>query len=258
MFSSGRFIRQEGCAELKGRAGLFRRGWRRSWLAGILCLGLFPQIAHAQGTITNLSVALTDNIAGHRAAYTLTLRPESGLANTDKIVITFPAGFDLSLVTVAGPQSGFTGGLTPSISGPDLTLTRDGQGPNVGDVSVEVSFALVTNHQTSGNYELAVKTLTSSNVVKDSDGGNGAVFTIVSDREPYGNIVLQSTTPKLPADGTATAQISTSQPIKDAQGNNVLSGKLLTIALNDPGLGQIIATDAAPSLPGSNCNHRPG
>ncbi|MGH7493183.1 MAG: hypothetical protein ACREOO_12415 [bacterium] len=250
MFYSGRFFRQEGCAEQKGRVGFALDIWRQTWLVGALCLWLLPQMVHAQQTITNLSVDLTDYTAGNRAAYTLSFLPQSGLTVTDKIVITFPTGFDISQVTVAGPQDGFNGGLSPSISGQNLILTRDGEGENAGAVQVTVSFALVTNHQTPGSYKLGVRTQTSLNQPKNTDNGNGPVFTIVPTREPFGNIALRSTKPKLPANGADTTLIFTSQPIKDAGGNNVLAGKLLTVAVNDPRFGRITTDDAAPLLPG--------
>lgn len=251
MFFSGYVIRQDGCVEKKGRAAFFQESKNRKWLMPLLLFCLLPGLAHG-GSITNASVSLTDNRAGARATYTVTFKPELGLALTDKIIVTFPAAFDLSGVMVAAPQ-GFTGGfLPPTRSGQALTFSRDNTGSAVpADPAnpIGVIFSLVTNTPTPGsNYVLNIKTQDGAGV--DKDTGGIALFTIVSNGEPYGEIFLQSLNPKLPANGSATTVISSAQPIRDVQGNAVGAGKLLTVAVNDTSLAKITTADANTGMPG--------
>jgi len=66
--------------------------------------------------------------------------------------------------------------------------------------------------------------------------------------EAAGTISLTADPPRLPADGVKTTTIQ-SAVIKDAFGNPVGTGKLFTLSVSDPNLGEIVGNDADPSSP---------
>ncbi len=251
--SIGHWFWQKGCDEKKRRAIFFHKKWRQPMLAGIFSAWFLPQIAGAQAVIVN-SVLPAPKTAGKPATYRVRFTASSGLALTDKILIKFPTGFDFDLsgVSVASFELGATGGLqVESNSGRDLKLKRDDSGTTVPPGGqVGVFFSLVTNTTTPGsNFQLSVETQSSLNNTKDGPGLSPP-FTIESSGEPYGDIFLHATKSKLPANNNDTTRVSTSQSIKDKQGNPVGANKLLTVAVNDTSLGKIISADQDITLPG--------
>ncbi len=73
---------------------------------------------------------------------------------------------------------------------------------------------------------------------------------IVSPGKPSGTITFAVNPKAIPANRTTTTQVTSSGPIQDAQGNNVGSGKLFTVSVNDTAFGTITTADADPGTPG--------
>ncbi len=253
-FSFGRWFWQEsGSGQIKQEKFIGKnRRWQ--WFAGLFCLWLAPQLVSA-GVVTVNSVAPKPAIAGERANYVVKFTAPTGLALDDKIVISFLSGnFDLALVESASFETGagaIRGGLRiESKIAKTLVLKRDGSGDLVdGAAIVSIVFSLVINATSPGSYQVSVATRRADDLPKDT-AGNSPAFALVSNGDPFGEIFLQTDNDKLPANGTARAIISTSQPVLDSQGNEVGAGKLLTIAVNDTSLGKIVNAIDASSLPG--------
>ena len=127
-------------------------------------------------TLTQVTIAPTDTVAGSGTVYTvsfITSLTGTGLPSDGQIRLTFPAGFGVSTVVLAGPATppnGLMGGFnSPTVAGQMVTLRRDGTGAAVasGDTAV-FKLAVVTNSVTAGNYTVNVETLTNVGVVIDS------------------------------------------------------------------------------------------
>ena len=127
-------------------------------------------------TLTQLTITPTDTVAGNGTIYTvsfITSPAGAGLPDNGRIRLTFPAGFGVSAVLLAGPVSppnGITGGfLAPAVAGQLVTLTRDGTGAAVAAADTAVfKMAVVTNPAAAGNYSLTVQTQTNAGAAIDS------------------------------------------------------------------------------------------
>lgn len=89
------------------------------------------------------------------------------------------------------------------------------------------------------------------NAVGSNKTGASNLFTVIPG-DPYGEIkfVTNPNPPILPADDKAEVTISTQTAIKDSEGNNVGTGKVFTVVVSDPGIGQITTDDAEPTIAG--------
>jgi hypothetical protein len=146
----------------------------------------FAQVA-AAGSLTSVSLAPSNPQAGQPAVYTASFTTSAsgngvtvGLPKDGRIIITFPAGFDLSGVDNASAISGLTGDFSSAnASGNVVTLIRDGSGNDVaGNTPVTIDFDIVTNATTAGVYQGSVETRTAANVVIDS--GTSSNFSITA------------------------------------------------------------------------------
>ena len=86
------------------------------------------------GDLQNVTFTLKDSTAGAGAIYLLSFETQSGLPSQGKILIHFPAAFDLSNTLVAGDVNGnLRGGFIVDVDVDDgnniLILERDGTGP---------------------------------------------------------------------------------------------------------------------------------
>lgn len=101
------------------------------------------------------------------------------------------------------------------------------------------------------NQSIAFQTVgTGSATVTVQSGTISGVSTAVQvlPGEAAGTITLTADPPKLPANGLKTTTIQ-STLIKDAFGNAVGAGRLFTISVSDPNLGEIVGSDADPASP---------
>lgn len=151
----------------------------------LIILGLAFNIAYG-GDISPLTVSPADDEAGESCIYTFTFTTsltgngaDVGIPVDGRIVITFPAGFDLSEVELAQfTSSGLGDFSTISGNGNIVTLVRDGTGPAIsGDTEVGVKVGVIGNHTTASNYTLNLET--QRNDETSIDTGVSSSFTIL-------------------------------------------------------------------------------
>lgn len=115
------------------------------------------------------SATLSNNKAGETTTYRVDFRssPTGALVADDQITIGFPAGFDISGVSLDA-ISGITGTTTLSVNGQNAVLTLDAGSSLSADTAVSVSLAGIINNQTTGSlYQL---TITSTHLGSTVDG----------------------------------------------------------------------------------------
>jgi len=145
---------------------------------------------YAQGSLTNISVDLSDDMAGEETIYTFTFTTSSGgggIPHNGKIEFIFPPGFDVQHVDIAqSKNSNMTGGFSAisienqvSSNEDTVRLTRDWTGNDVaGNTEVSVAIGMVTNHTTvAGNYQVTIRTMTGTKTLIDT--GTTPNFAIV-------------------------------------------------------------------------------
>jgi hypothetical protein len=146
----------------------------------ILQFFVAPTFVFGQGSLTQVKIAPSDSAAGAGTIYTIRFVTSSaGIPQDGKIRLTFPAGFNITTVSLAVNDSGLTSGyLAPADTGQVLTLKRDGNGNNL-TVSDTVVFkmAVVGNSKTAASYRLFVETLTGAGAKLDT--ATSAPFRIV-------------------------------------------------------------------------------
>jgi len=154
-------------------------------LIAVLLIAFVPMAI--AGSLGSLTVTPSNSQAGQSAIYTLSFTTSSlgndadvGIPKDGKIVVSFPAGFNLLGVNNAAPSPGsnLTGDFNlPTVVGNVVTLVRDGTGNDVGgDINVLVDFEFVANATVVGNYQLTVETRTAADV--GIDNGTSANFSI--------------------------------------------------------------------------------
>ncbi|MDZ7376519.1 MAG: hypothetical protein ONB13_07845, partial [candidate division KSB1 bacterium] len=149
-------------------------------LAAIILILLGNEL-FAQGTLTNVSISLSDNKAGEAAIYTFTFTTSAGgggIPKNGKIEFILPAGFNISEVDIAqSKNSNMTGGfsginlMNKNTANEDtVRLTRDYTGNDVaGGIEVSVAIGMVINHTIkASNYEVKINTRNSSGSLIDS------------------------------------------------------------------------------------------
>jgi hypothetical protein len=212
----------------------------------ILLLAFAVSPAWPRGDLGTVTVKPSDNTAGYATIYTITFTATGGLPQFGKIVLTFPAGFDLTDVDVAHSDS-INGGLLFSKADRVVTVTRDGKGdPVTAGSFVNLKIGPVGNHRKVGSYDLDVSTLDNTEGPIDSD--TSTPFTIAPGA-PSGIIALKATPAALPINSTTPSVISTTIPITDADINTVGSDRVFNVTVNNSAFGYI-ASDASPSIPG--------
>jgi hypothetical protein len=144
----------------------------------------------------------------------------------DDSLTLFAAGYDAQnnfLRNVSVTWSSPTGTLAPPVSGADTSFT-------FRPTTAPASGVIRATHQQSGSID-STGTIT------------------VNPGNPVGNVTLTPTPPSLPADGSSTSQITSSQ-ILDSDGNPVGANRFFTVVLSDNNLGTITTPDAAPGITG--------
>ncbi len=152
----------------------------RATILTAIILILLGNGLHAQGSLTNTSIALSNKQAGEEAIYTFTFTTSSGgggIPSNGKIEIIFPPGFNIFDVDIAqSKNSNMTGGFSGlnienkvSANEDTIRLTRDWTGNNVaGNTEVSISIGMVVNHTSiADNYEVKINTMTSTKSIID-------------------------------------------------------------------------------------------
>ncbi len=172
---------------LRGRAraqhGQRYRLWGALFCTGILFMPalLFSQAESANaGALTNVTTQASSDTAGGLATYTVSFTPATNIPKNGRIKLTFPSGFNLALVTVAGGALNMGGGLAPSSpSDSVLVLSRDDTDTSVpAGTPTGVIFSIVINRTAASNGNI-IKVETQDVLGVAIDKGNSATFSIV-------------------------------------------------------------------------------
>ncbi|OQX87466.1 hypothetical protein B6D60_03835, partial [candidate division KSB1 bacterium 4484_87] len=153
----------------------------------ILLIVLFASVA-VGGQLTSVTVTPSNNAAGAPTIYTFDFTTSAtgngvdvGIPTDGKIVIIFPAGFDLTSAELAQSTNlaVLDGGLTTSVSGDTIFVSRDGTGSAIaGNTTVGLKVAVVGNHQTAATtYQVQMETRLADDTQIDT--GTSANFTII-------------------------------------------------------------------------------
>jgi hypothetical protein len=146
----------------------------------ILLLFVAPSVIFGQGSLTGVTVAPSNPAAGAGTVYTInfTTSLAGSIPGDGKIRLTFPAGFDISGVSLAQNISGLSSdyaAVTPAAQ--IVTLTRDGIGaPLPGLTAASFKIALVNNSTLAAGYKIFVETLTNADAPIDT--ATSAIFNI--------------------------------------------------------------------------------
>lgn len=152
------------------------------------CLLILPALAWAQqenataGALSNVTAQASSDTAGGLATYIVSFTPATNIPKDGRIKLTFPAGFELGLVTVASGALNMGGGLVPSSPADSvLLLSRDDTDTSVpAGTPTGVIFSIVINRTSAGAGNL-IKVETQDVLGVALDQGNSATFDIVPD-----------------------------------------------------------------------------
>jgi hypothetical protein len=141
----------------------------------LLGVGIFGSINHVNAaSLTQNTATPYDVTAGSTVDYAISFKTATTIANTGKIVIQFPTGFDVSAATSTS-WTGFDGGKTLSVATQTITITRDATGTSstAGAKTIVLS-NIVNSTTTANNYQVIVTTKTSANAI--IDGPTSSVY----------------------------------------------------------------------------------
>ncbi len=120
-------------------------------------LVLYLPLSYA-AEIDSLSINPVNSRAGQQSIYILQFSSSDTVPSSAQWEITFPAGFDLGKVLMAGSNS-IKGGFSVQVNSQTILISRSGQGPPLqSGVNYDLAFANVMN-AAEGNYEMIVKVL---------------------------------------------------------------------------------------------------
>jgi hypothetical protein len=174
--------------------------------------------AGTSGTFTinggALTGALTDVLGSQKTAtsttHTISFTTLSDLPNNASLLITWPAGFDLTGINLAGVTWGGVG--TPfnrSVSGQTLTLTRTGGSTVGGGTAMTVAVPSVKNTTVTGStFTLSLTTQTGTGATIDGPTLTNT-FTIFGQQLPPPSVTDTPTDPSASANTTHTVTFNT-------------------------------------------------
>ncbi|MCU0644729.1 MAG: hypothetical protein MUC94_10760, partial [bacterium] len=178
----------------------------------------------AQGSLTNISVNLSDNGAGAEVIYTFTFTTSatgngsiSGIPDNGKIKFVFPSGFDVSGVDIAQSKNlNLNGGFSGiTIAGQAVTLTRDGSGnPVTPSTEVSIAIGVVGNNTAKGSYDVEITTMANSGT--EIDEGTTPNFSIAAGALHHFSVVTSG-------NATAGANFLVAMTAQDFYNNTVTS-----------------------------------
>ena len=123
------------------------------------CIFCFSSLSASGATIDSLSVKPVNPEAEAITIYEVSFVLSDTLSSDAVIMVTFPDGFDLSRVKLAG-SSTINGGFKVSVDGQRAAIKRSGLGrPILPGENVEVKFANVRNPVAEGEYVITVEIL---------------------------------------------------------------------------------------------------
>ena len=132
----------------------------------ILTLFVFPKTSYASN-LTEFTVTPANVTAGTTTSHSILFKTTKAIANDGKIVITYPAGFDITSVAFDS-WTGFDGGQSLATSSQTITITRDGAGTSSAVGAKTIVLNYITNHSTTAdNYQVSITTKTSADATLD-------------------------------------------------------------------------------------------
>jgi hypothetical protein len=127
----------------------------------------------AQASSDSVAVKALNPEAGAASLYALNFTLADSLYPDAEFEVTFPAGFDVSKVTIAGSKA-INGGFAVKVEGQKVRVTRKGEGAvKLPGEKVDVMFAVVTNPanpETSHKINVAIKKSQEAARVKELNG----------------------------------------------------------------------------------------
>lgn len=178
----------------------------------------------AQGSLTNISVNLSDNGAGAEVIYTFNFKTSAtgngsfnGIPDNGKIKFVFPSGFDVAGVDIAqSKNNNMTGGfLDPVINGQTAEFTRDATGNHVSpSTDISIAIGLVGNNTISGSNSVVITTMANTGIAIDT--GTTPNFTITAGSLHHFNVATAG-------NATAGSNFLITMTAKDVYNNTVTS-----------------------------------
>ncbi len=123
------------------------------------------------GDLTSTNVEPGSLALGSETANTVTFTTTAEIPADGLIVVTYPAGFDVSGAVNGTNLTGIDGTLTVGVSGQDLTFTRGGGATAyTGAVSFTIDTGIITPFATgaTGTYTITTQTSTSADIEQDT------------------------------------------------------------------------------------------
>ena len=184
------------------------------------------------GRLRNTGVALNDYDAGAASVGTVAFDLSSTLPSDGKIVVKFPAGFNISgITTVSGISPSLTGTLIiESITGQAISLRRSGGTPTPPATSVYFNLSFVTNPTITGlTGNFIIETRNSVNLLLDTDPTVASVTVTPAPATTF--IVIHS-----PLSVQAGVSSTVTVDVRDIFNNRVTdyNGKIHFTSNNDP------------------------
>jgi hypothetical protein len=140
------------------------RGYVAFTLTIVLCLLSIIWILAAPAwgaSLTNVTDSLSNNTAGVKTTHTVVFKTANDLTRDGQIVITFPAGFDLSEISLGLNLNLFT----CSVSGQALILQKIFRSSISAHTTITVPLYNIGNCTVPGNYRVSVKTIDPTHLI---------------------------------------------------------------------------------------------
>jgi hypothetical protein len=135
--------------------------------AFLLGVGIFSSINHVNAaSLTQNTATPYDVTAGSTTTYKIFFKTTAAIANTGKVLIQFPAGFNVSNATSTS-WTGFDGGWNMSIASQIITLTRNGGTSSTAGLKSIILSNIVNSTTTANNYQVTVTTKNATNTTLD-------------------------------------------------------------------------------------------
>jgi hypothetical protein len=163
-------------------------------------------------TLTSTNVEPTSLVASANGTVTVTFTTINSLPNNGRVRVTFPAGFNVSGASGATCSS-MDGGFTTSVSGQEVTITRNGAGSPEAPGPQTCTINSITNPGSAGSTgTYTITTLTGASQTIDNDSAVSA-DTITSATGALASTNVQPASLAAGATGAVTASFTTQNAI---------------------------------------------
>jgi hypothetical protein len=118
-------------------------------------LTLSPVVSFAQNN-SGLQITASNPDAGAASLHTLQFITSDSLAAAAVLEVDYPAGFDLSNVTIAGSDA-INGGLDVVVAGSTVSISRTGKGDVLAPGNLDLKYAVVGNAANPDSYNISLR-----------------------------------------------------------------------------------------------------